>query len=680
MSPNFRKFLTQVHTWTGLIAGLVIVLLAVTGAGMVLRPQLDTLVNRDLLVVPACTTRLPLDTLVAKAVSMKSGAKLRSVDIPADADASTSIQFADRDNVYVDPCSGAVLGVQNTYGGFFGILDYLHRFRFMEGGRQTAGWFNISFVLLLTIGGLVIWWPRTRLALRSALRFNPRLPGSARTLSLHKVVGLYTSLVVLVITLTGIPISFVPVRDAIYRVAGGPVNETAPRSKPQAGAARLPMEALWQRAKALVPGQELASLRFPDKPTDSVMVELIEHGSPHADAKSLLYLDAYSGDALALRHYPTDISLGRRIYLYIIALHSGLVGGLVYQLLLLVAALAIPVQAYSGIVPWFRRKFGATEPSMIPVRIAKIREEAAEVKSFELVSANGRPLPGFTPGAHINVKIDGEFVRQYSLCNDPFDRSCYLIAVKRVEDSRGGSRAMHDRTDEGEVLQVSPPRNHFPLEPKAAHHVLLAGGIGITPLLAMARHLQATKGSFELHYFTRSPAHTAFHDVLSQPEFHGKVNFHYAIEPGRLHDYMHRILWKRPADAHLYVCGPRPFMDLVESMAASNWPPEAIHVEHFGADPRAQAGPRLPFDIALARSGGTLTVPADKSIAEVLAAHGVPNMTSCEQGVCGTCLTGVLAGTPDHRDVFLSDAEHKACDRMLICVSRSRSERLVLDI
>jgi vanillate O-demethylase ferredoxin subunit len=680
MSSTFRKHLTTIHTWTGLTAGLVIVLLAVTGAAMVLRPQLDDIVNRDLLVVPQCKERLPLDALIAKAVGAHGPGKLRSVEIEADAEASTAFQFADRDNVYVDPCSGAVLGVQNQYGGFFGFNDYLHRFRFMEGGRQTAGWFNVAFVLLLTVGGLVIWWPRTRLALKSALRFNPRLPGSAKTLSLHKVVGLYTSLLVLLITITGIPISFVPVRDAIYAAAGGPPNESAPRSKPAAGAARLPMETLWQRAQAAVPNHEWMSLRFPDKPADAVQVEVREHGAPHVNAKSQLYLDAYSGDTLALRKYATDISLGRKIYLYIIALHAGLVGGLAYQLALLIAALAIPVQAYSGIVPWFRRKFGTTESSLLPVKIARIRDEAADIKSFELVSASGKPLPGFTPGSHVNVKIDGEFTRQYSLCNDPSDRSRYLIAVKRVADSRGGSRAMHDRTGEGDVIHVSPPRNHFPLEPKANHHLLLAGGIGITPLLAMARYLQRTKASFELHYFTRSIEHTAFHELLSHPDFHGKVHFHYAIEPDRLHDTLHHILWQRPQGAHLYVCGPRPFMDLVEQTAAPGWPPETIHVEHFSADPRAQAGPRLPFDVTLARSGGTFNVPADKSIAEVLSAHGVASITSCEQGVCGTCLTGVLGGTPDHRDVFLSDAEHKACDKMLICVSRAQSQRLVLDL
>jgi vanillate O-demethylase ferredoxin subunit len=680
MSPKSRKLLTQIHTWTGLIAGVVIVVLAVTGAGMVLRPQLDGVLNADLQKVPECANRLPLDQLAANAVAAHPASKLHSIEVPADADASTAIKFADRDYVYVNPCTGQVLGVQNQYGGYFGVVDWIHRFRFMEGGRQFAGWFNVAFALILTVGGLVIWWPRTRLALKSALRFNRRLPGSARTLSLHKVVGLYTSVLVLLITATGIPIAFVPVQDAINWITHSGPRPRAPESKAASGSL-LPMEEQWQRAKALVPNQEWMALRYPQKPHEAVDIEVLERGAPHPDAKSYVYLDAHNGESLGVKHYATDVPPGRRIYLWLIALHSGLVGGIVYQLALLIAALAIPVQAYSGIVPWFRRKFGnAAGEAMIKVRVAKIREEAVDVKSFELVKANGKALPSFTPGSHINVKIDGEFVRQYSLCNDPAEAGRYLIAVKRVADSRGGSRAMHDRTDEGDTLHISPPRNHFPLAPRAKHHLLLAGGIGITPLLAMARHLQSVGASFSLHYFTRSIEHTAFHEALSQPEFLGKVNFHYAIEPDRLHDYLHKLLWHRPEEGHLYVCGPRPFMDLVEDTAAPGWPPEAIHVEYFVADPLAQAGPRNPFEITLARSGRSYTVAAEQTIVEVLKANGVDNMTSCEQGVCGTCLTGVLEGTPDHRDVFLSDAEHKACNKMLICVSRCKGQRLVLDL
>jgi vanillate O-demethylase ferredoxin subunit len=158
------------------------------------------------------------------------------------------------------------------------------------------------------------------------------------------------------------------------------------------------------------------------------------------------------------------------------------------------------------------------------------------------------------------------------------------------------------------------------------------------------------------------------------------VNFHYALDPQSLRIYLHSLLRQRPDGGHLYACGPRPFMDLVEDIAAVAWPSEAIHMEFFAADPLASSGPRQPFEIMLARARASYTVPAEKTILQVLAEHGVRVLNSCEQGVCGTCVTGVLEGTPDHRDAFLSERERKACDKMMLCVSRARSERLVLDL
>lgn len=316
----------------------------------------------------------------------------------------------------------------------------------------------------------------------------------------------------------------------------------------------------------------------------------------------------------------------------------------------------------------------------LAVRVARIRAEAEEVRSFQLVSANGDPLPPFSAGSHIDVHVAPGLVRQYSLCNGPADRDHYQIAVKREPESRGGSQAMHERINEGNVITIGAPRNNFALEQSARHHLLLAGGIGVTPLLSMARHLLAEGASFELQYFTRSIRHTAFHDVLSDARFADHVKFHYAIEPDALRAYLRKLLWHRPEGAHLYLCGPRPFMDLVETTAAPTWPPEAVHLEYFTADPMALAGAQGTFEVRLARSGGTYVIPAERSIVEALAEHGVQIETSCEQGVCGTCLTGVLEGVPDHRDVFLTDAEKAACDRMTPCVSRAKSALLVLDL
>ncbi len=294
--------------------------------------------------------------------------------------------------------------------------------------------------------------------------------------------------------------------------------------------------------------------------------------------------------------------------------------------------------------------------------------------------ADAGTLPAFTAGSHIDVHTPGGPVRQYSLSTAPGSGNAYRIAVKKEPVSRGGSKAMHESLNEGDVITIGLPRNNFKLDETAGKAILIAGGIGITPIMSMTLRLEALGKPFELQYFSRSIAHTAFHDFLSQRKYADHVGFHYALEPDAVRAYLRKYLWHRQNDAHLYLCGPRPFMDLVEQTAAITWPPESVHLEYFSADPTALAGPRDSFTVRLARSGGDYVIPADKSICEALAEAGVHVETSCEQGVCGTCLTGVLEGVPDHRDVFLTDEEREANDRMTPCVSRACTDVIVLDL
>ena len=207
--------------------------------------------------------------------------------------------------------------------------------------------------------------------------------------------------------------------------------------------------------------------------------------------------------------------------------------------------------------------------STLLVRVDAIRREAVDIFSFKLVDPSGGPLPTFTPGSHIDVHIEPGLVRQYSLCNGPQDQTYYSIAVKREPQSRGGSSAMHERVREGDLITIGVPRNNFALNWDAKHTLLFAGGIGITPMLSMARHLMGAGALFQLHYFSRSLDHTAFHDALSTPEYASKVHLHYALEPASVQHYLRRVLWHRPEGGHLYICGPRPFMDLVEEMFRS---------------------------------------------------------------------------------------------------------------
>ena len=315
----------------------------------------------------------------------------------------------------------------------------------------------------------------------------------------------------------------------------------------------------------------------------------------------------------------------------------------------------------------------------LAARVRKVRVEALDIKSFELVPVEGQLAP-FKPGSHIDVHLAPGIVRQYSLLNGPDETLAYRIAVKLEPQSRGGSRAMHEAIREGQTLTISAPRNNFHLHDGSGHAVLIAGGIGITPLLSMMQHLDARGESFELQYFSRSVAHTAFHEMLSQRKFADKVGFHYALEPEAVRAYLRKHLWHRPDGAHLYICGPGTFMDLVEQTAAVTWPPESVHLEYFSADPESLAGPREAFLVRCARSGGEYAIPADESIADALRRQGIKIETSCEQGVCGTCLTGVLEGEPDHRDVYLTEDEKRCGDRMMPCVSRARSNVLVLDL
>lgn len=314
------------------------------------------------------------------------------------------------------------------------------------------------------------------------------------------------------------------------------------------------------------------------------------------------------------------------------------------------------------------------------VRVQRVVQETPEVRLFELVDAQGGALPSFTPGAHIDVQLPGGVTRQYSLCNGPDDTAGYLIGVKREAASRGGSVALHEQVKEGDALRVSAPRNNFALCEQASRHVLLGAGIGITPLLSMARHLLARGASFELHYFARSIELAAFQADLSGPAYAGRVNFHCGLDAEGVQAALQQILSTRGAGAHLYLCGPRPFMAAVRDVASNAWPADAVHFEYFSADEAALSAPKDSFVVRLAKSGGEYVVPADQSIVEALGQHGVDIYTSCERGVCGSCLTGVVEGRPDHRDSFLTEAERRVGDKLLPCVSRSCCGLLVLDL
>ena len=300
--------------------------------------------------------------------------------------------------------------------------------------------------------------------------------------------------------------------------------------------------------------------------------------------------------------------------------------------------------------------------------------------SLHLVPADGSPLPACPAGSHIRVRLGADLVRQYSLCNGPDDHSAYIVAVKKEEASRGGSAAVHGLRLSDEV-RASLPIEAFPVDWSAQHIVLLAGGIGVTPLISMARHALRRQHSFSFHYFARSKAEAAFSDALADCSFSGRVTFHYGLSADDAGARLVDIIGLEPENSHAYICGPRPFMDRARALATERFGAASTHCEYFsGANAPLAAVADRPFEIRIGRDGPTFTVPVGRTILQVIQAEGLEVDCSCLEGVCGMCITQVLEGEPDHRDEFLSDEAKRSNEVMTVCVSRSKSPLLVLDL
>lgn len=324
------------------------------------------------------------------------------------------------------------------------------------------------------------------------------------------------------------------------------------------------------------------------------------------------------------------------------------------------------------------------------MRIDAIVDETPDIRAFRLVRSDGEPFDRFEPGAHVDVLIPDAPVRQYSLFGDPGDRTAYWFAVKKERASRGGSLALHERVQVGDEIRIGAPRNLFRLQPEAARHILIAAGIGITPLLSMAHHLLArddtARQDFTLHYFVRSEPEGAFIPLLREAPFARHVQIHAGIGRERLDDALNVLLADVPASAQVYTCGPAGFMEAVVEAAARHLPADHVHLERFGVEQASGAhelateGAASAFDVVLGSSGQRVNVPAGTTIVEALATVGIEIDTSCGEGICGTCIVDVVQGEPDHRDHCLSKAEKAGNQVICCCVSRARSAELVLDL
>lgn len=311
----------------------------------------------------------------------------------------------------------------------------------------------------------------------------------------------------------------------------------------------------------------------------------------------------------------------------------------------------------------------------IDVRIKAVVYEAEDILAYELRHVDEEALPPFTAGAHVEVPLENGLLRHYSLSNAPSETDRYVIAVARDRASRGGSRFVHETWRAGSIIRIGPPRNNFPLHEDAHHSLLIAGGIGITPILSMVRRLSALGRSWDLRYCVRTRRHAAFRDELRA--MGSRVRFVFDQEPRQAMLDIAATVGAAPAGTHFYCCGPASMMRAFEE-ATKGVPQGYAHCEYFS--PKAVAPASGSFTVELARTGLTLVVPEDKSILDVILEAGVAVAYSCQEGVCGTCEARVMAGVPEHRDSVLTESERASGKTMMICCSRSRGGHLVLDL
>ena len=317
-------------------------------------------------------------------------------------------------------------------------------------------------------------------------------------------------------------------------------------------------------------------------------------------------------------------------------------------------------------------------PGELEVFVRSVTWEAPDIHSWELAPRAGGELPAFTAGAHIDLHLPNGLLRSYSLVNPQSERHRYVIAAQKDRTSRGGSRCLHEQVRTGDTLRISAPRNNFPLDEGARHSVLIAGGIGITPIFNMAGRLAALGRSWELYYCARTRASAAFLEPVAALESkHGKVHLNFDEEPGGKMLDLAAAVAAADADAHLYCCGPLPMLAAFEAATAMRAPAQ-VHVEYFTArDAPAKGG---GFTVVLAKSGIELVIAEGKTILETVLDAGIDAAYSCMEGVCGTCETRVLEGIPEHRDLVLSKEEQASNRTMMICCSGCKGDRLVLEL
>lgn len=685
-----RSVLVTCHRRVGLIVGVLLFLQGLTGASIAFRDELSRVVHRDVLVVEPLDAYLPVQTLIETARRAHPELYVERIEYPRHRDEILLFRMetkgaANQHYVAIDPYRGNITRDAPTSQWPEHWLFWLHQ-QLLAGhtGETIVGVMGLA-LLFLALTAPFVWWPGRRNLKRG---FTVSMSGGKyRGLrDLHRVVGIFVVLLLLIWGSTGPVIVWKSEIQAALASSVPIVSKPAPKVAERAEAQLLPLDEVIAAGRKRYGEAPIKNVRFPGGHGRVVAIFFTTPSTTRPRASDQIWLDGYTASTLGV-YEAGSLPVGNVVLDWMLPIHSGEVFGFFGRVLFLSGALCMSGLAVTGVWQWFERRRmrslppvreAASRTNLIDVVIARVWEETQAVRALELRAVDGGELPAFEAGAHVDVHLPNEIIRQYSIWSDPNDRTRYCIAVLKLPDSRGGSVAVH-ALQAGARIKIAPPRNTFALVEAAPASILIAGGIGVTPMVAMASRLATLRRPFTMHYCARRKDDAAFVPQLQAVAQKGTLSLHFSDEsyPGRFH--ARAVLAAAPAGAHIYVCGPAR---LIESVLAAGrelgWSEERLHSELFKAAPvdaDAQA-----FDLHLIRSGRVVHVSAQQTALDVLIAHGVGIPSSCAQGICGTCVIRVLDGVPDHRDRYLTPAEHDSGAVFTPCCSRARTPVLVLDL
>lgn len=689
---TFRSALVKAHRWIGLAFAVLLFVQGLSGAAVAFRDELSRALHRDALVIEPLDAWLPMQALLDTVRRAHPDLYVERVEYPAHRDESLLFRMettgaAQRRYIAVDPYRGTITRDAPTGQWPAHWLFQLHH-QLLAGhnGEIVVGIMGIA-LLFLAVTAPFVWWPGRRNLRRG---FVVSLSaGKYRGLrDLHRVGGIFVVALLSTWAFTGVVVVWKnEIQAAVARVVPvvtRPVTKVAERPD----AVLLPLDEIIAAARQRYGEAPIKNVRFPGGHGRVVVIFFETPSTTRPRASDQIWLDGYTASTLGV-YEAGALPAGNLFFDWMMPIHSGEAFGIVGRGLFSFGALCMSGLALTGVWQWLERRRLRSLPvpasgdavsraNLIDVVVARAWDETNAVRALELRAVDGGELPPFEAGAHVDVYLAGDIIRQYSIWSDPSDRTRYCIAVLKLADSRGGSLAAHALQTDAR-LQIAPPRNTFALVEDAPASLLIAGGIGVTPLIAMASRLASLGRPFSMHYCARRRDDAAFVPQLQKIAASGALTLHFSDEshPGRFH--ARTALAAAPAGAHIYVCGPAR---LIESVLAAGrelgWSPERLHAELFKAAPveaDAQA-----FDLHLIRSGRVVHVSARQTALEALVAHGVGIPASCGQGICGTCVTKVLDGVPDHRDRYLTRAEHDSGTVFTPCCSRARTPVLVLDL